>query len=328
MIASSSRLVMLVELIDHIPLPCQEKGGGRGRPCQYSERLFLKAVLIMIVRHITTVHGFLQVLQEETTEMQELRSRLTEQGRFPSRRTWERRLQTMPTTLPDQIACVGQHLVDLIHPWQTSGRAVAIDSTALRACGGVWHKKHRDAGFVPHPSIDTEAHWSKSGWHGWWYGWKLHVACTVGDCWIPLAAQVTPANVADGETALAVVQCLPHDARFVVGDAHYQTDALQAWCDETQRILVCSRGKRRRHANDPGREVRRLLHRLRSITIENWNEQFKSLFDGHGQVPTKGHVNTQRFALGAVFVYQVILLYRFQQGLGLRQGLKSFLKAS
>lgn len=311
-----------------MPLPPPAPEGGRGRPRQYSERLFLKALLMMIVRQITTVHGFLQVIAEATPEMDELRQALTEQGRFPSRRTWERRLQAMPMTLPEQIACLGQHLVDLIQPWQTSGRAVAIDSTALRASGGVWHKRHREAGIVPHTSIDTEAHWSKSGWHGWWYGWKLHVACTVGECWIPVAAQVTTANIADGETALALVHSLPQEVRFVLGDAHYHTDALQTWCDETQRVLVCSHGKHRRFAEDAGHEVRRLFHRLRSITSENWNEQFKSLFDGHGAVPTKGKVNTQRFALGAVFVYQVILLYRFHHGLCLRQGLKSFLKAA
>ncbi len=52
------------------------------------------------------------------------------------------------------------------------------------------------------------------------------------------------------------------------------------------------------------------------------------VFDGHGQVPTKGLVNTRRFALGAIFVYQLALLYRFQHGLELNVGLKAFLKAA
>ena len=74
--------------------------------------------------------------------------------------------------------------------------------------------------------------------------------------------------------------------------------------------------------------MRRIFHKLRSITIENFNEQFKGIFDGHGQVPTKGLVNTQRFALGAILVYQIALLYRFEHGLDLRVGLKPFLKAA
>jgi hypothetical protein len=76
------------------------------------------------------------------------------------------------------------------------------------------------------------------------------------------------------------------------------------------------------------KEVRRIFHKLRSTTIENFNEQFKGIFDGHGQVPTKGLINTQRFALGAIFVYQLALLYRFEHGLDLRVGLKAFLKAA
>jgi hypothetical protein len=42
----------------------------------------------------------------------------------------------------------------------------------------------------------------------------------------------------------------------------------------------------------------------------------------------QGLVNTRRFALGAIFVYQLALLYRFQHGLDLNIGLKAFLKAA
>jgi hypothetical protein len=72
------------------------------------------------------------------------------------------------------MGCLGGHLVGLLGPWERTGRAVALDSTLLRAKGGVWHKKDTEAaGKVAHTSIDTEAAWSKSGWHGWVYGWKL-----------------------------------------------------------------------------------------------------------------------------------------------------------
>ena len=104
----------------------------RGRPIVYSDTLFLKALVVMIVRRLHQVG-------------------------------------------------------ELLKPWARSGRAVALDSTVLRARGGVWHKKDKEAGVVPHSSIDTEAGWTYSGWHGWVYGWKLHLACTVTGVWIPLA---------------------------------------------------------------------------------------------------------------------------------------------
>ena len=45
-------------------------------------------------------------------------------------------------------------------------------------------------------------------------------------------------------------------------------------------------------------------------------------------MPTKGLVNTTRFALGAVLVYQMALLYQYEHGRDLRVGLKAFLKAA
>jgi hypothetical protein len=164
MILQDALLVTLVKLVDCLPMPPQPSKRGRGHPTVYTDRLFLKAVVIMIVRHLHKVNELLSVLAQPTAEMATLRALLHEQGSFPSRRTWERRLRAIPQTLPAQVGCLGRHLVSLIQPWITSGRAVAIDSTILRARGGVWHQKHREKGELPHTSIDPEAHWTKSGW--------------------------------------------------------------------------------------------------------------------------------------------------------------------
>jgi plasmid stabilization system protein ParE len=327
MIAQDTLLVILVKLVDQVPMPPAPPKRGRGHPKVYSDRLFLKALVIMIVRRLHKVYELLSVLAQDTPEMQTLRVLLTENGHYPSRRTWERRLKAAPDTLPAQIGCFGRALVALIQPWAHCGRAAAIDSTVLRANGGVWHNKHREQGIVPHTSIDTEAHWTKSGWHGWVYGWKLHVASVVAAVWIPLAAELTPANTADNDAAPALIQELPKELRFLLGDRHYNAPNVRELCDEWDYLLVTSQYGRYPHT-DPGVEVRRIFHKLRSLAIENFNEHFKGIFDGHGQVPTKGLVNTRRFALGAVFVYQLALLYRFQHGLELNVGLKAFLKAA
>src|SRR5947209_745089 len=131
-------------------------------------------------------------------------------------------------------------LVALIRPWASCGRAVALDSTVLRARGGVRHKKDREAGKVPHTSIDTEAHWTKSGWHGWVYGRKLHLATTVAGVWIPLAARLTPANEADSCLAKELLRELPEEARFVLGDTHYNAPEVRELCESQDRILVAS----------------------------------------------------------------------------------------
>jgi hypothetical protein len=326
MIPQESLLITLVRLIDRIPMP-QPPKSGRGHPKVYSERLFLKALVIMIVRHLHKVHELLSVLEQPTTEMQILRGLLMENGRYPARRTWERRLKDLPQSLPAQIGCFGRYLVELIQPWAACGRAVAIDSTVLRANGGVWHKKDREKGIVPHSSIDTQANWTKSGWHGWVYGWKLHLVSVVAAVWIPLAANLTSANEADNELAPALIWELPPEVRFLLGDLHYNAPNVQEECRKSQRILVTTQYGPYPHTDD-GVGVRRIFHKLRSLAIENFNEHFKGIFDGHGQVPTKGLTNTRRFALGAIFVYQLALLYRFNNGLDLNIGLKAFIKAA
>lgn len=327
MVSQDTLLVTLVKLVDRLPMPATPAKRGRGHPKVYPDRLFLKALVIMIVRHLHTVHELLAVLTQPTAEMQELRHLLNQQGRFPSRRTWERRLQAIPATLPAQIGCLGRYLVSLIQPWHNCGRAVAIDSTVLRARGGLWHQKHREKGEIPHTSIDTQAHWTKSGWHGWVYGWKLHVVCVVAGIWFPLAAMLTPANIADSDPAPDLLREIPAEVRFVLGDRHYNTPELRQTCEQDDRLLVASKYGRYPHRDD-GVEVRRIFHKLRSVSIENFNEHFKGIFDGHGQVPTKGLIATQRFALGAIFVYQLALLYRFENHLDLCLGLKAFLKAA
>jgi DDE family transposase len=326
MVPETSVLTALVALVDRIPLP--DRPRRRGRPPVYPDRLFVKALIVMIVRRLPRVHSLLAVLDEPTPQMRRLRALLTDaRGRYPSRRTWERRLAAIPATLPAQIACLGAHLVQLLDPWERWGPAAAIDSTVLRACGGVWHKKHREAGVVPHTSIDTAAHWTKSGWHGWVYGYKLHLATTVAAVWIPLAATLTPANRADNEEAPALLERLPGAVRFVLGDQHYADSDLHALCAAHDRVLVTSKPGRYPHTDD-GVEVRRLFHELRSRALENFNAQFKAIFGCLGQVPTRGLVPTQRFALGAVLVYQLTLLHRFDAGADLRVGLKPFLQAA
>ena len=323
MIATDALLIKLVLLIDILPQP--KKRSRRGRPDYYPETLFLKALVIMTVRGLYKPNTFLAVLEEP--QMQPLRAVLTDaKGCFPCRRTWERRLARIPETLPERIGLLGRLLVKQIAPWHNHGRAIAMDSTILHASGGVWHKKHRDKGVVPHSRIDTEAAWTKSGYHGWIYGWKLHLAITVASVWIPVAARLRPANEADNIVAESFIPEFPLEARFALGDTHYNAPNVRAACGLSDLFLVTTKRGAYPHTDD-GKDVRRIFHKLRSVANENFNEHFKGIFDGHDRVPTKGLAATQRYALGAVLVYQLVLLYRYEQGLSLRKGLKSFIKA-
>src|SRR3712207_529302 len=263
----------------------------------------------MIVRRLETVPLLVAVLAAPTEEMARVRAVLAVDGRLPHRRTWERRLARVPDALPAQIGCLGRALIDLTGAWAQHGRAVALDSTLLRAAGGVWHVKQRAAHLLPIVTLDVEADWGRSGWHGWVYGWKLHVASVVAGCFLPLAAILTKASVHDATAAPTLLDELPLDTRYVLGDTAYQSPTLHAECDLDDRTLVAPRWTPA-PADDPGTPVRAVFHRLRHVAAENLNELLKDCFGLHGAVPTTGLLATSRYVLGCVFVYQVALWYR------------------
>ena len=327
MIADGSLLVALLQVVSAIPLPPPPPRRGRGRPVVYSDRLVLQGLVIMIVRRLETVHLLVAVLQAPTEEMAKVRALLAVNGRLPHRRTWERRLARVPATLPAQIGCLGRALVDLTDAWVQHGRAVALDSTLVPALGGVWHAKHRAAHWLPSITLDVDANWGKSGWHGWVYGWKLHLASLVGDCFIPLAAELTPANVHDATVAPTLLDELPLATRYVLGDTHYQMTDLHDLCQLHGRTLIATRWTPAT-ADDPGKPVRAIFHALRHVAAENLNELVKDAFSLHGAVPTTGALATQRYVLGCIFVYQVAIWYRATHDLPLNVGMKAFLRAA
>jgi hypothetical protein len=166
MLTQGSILVSLLWLVEQISLPRLPIKRQRGRQEFYPDTLFVKALIVMIIRRRYTAAALLSFLEQDDPVAQQIRPLLTEHGRFPTRRTWERRCEKLPARLPALIGGLGRYLVELLQPWVVQGHAAAVDSTPLRANGCVWHKTHRLAGEIPHPSIDTEAAGSQAGYHG------------------------------------------------------------------------------------------------------------------------------------------------------------------
>ena len=107
MVHQVSLLVMLVQLVDRLPMPAPPAKRGRGRPAVYSDRLFLKALVIMILKHLHSPYELLCVVQQPTAEMEALRPLLTEQGRFPPRRTCNAASPPCRTSCPPRSAVWG-----------------------------------------------------------------------------------------------------------------------------------------------------------------------------------------------------------------------------
>lgn len=71
MVHQESLLVTLLKQVDRMPVPAEPVHLGRGRPKVYGDRVFIKALLVMIVRRFSKVHEFYTALQQPTREMLE-----------------------------------------------------------------------------------------------------------------------------------------------------------------------------------------------------------------------------------------------------------------
>ncbi len=74
--------------------------------------------------------------------------------------------------------------------------------------------------------------------------------------------------------------------------------------------------------------MRRIFHKLRSQAIEPFNGLFKNVFEWRSQMPVKGLRRSQLLALGAIFIYQLVLLYQHEQNLPVGKGIKALLRAA
>jgi hypothetical protein len=88
MTGGDSLLVSLVHLVDSQPFLSRHERRNRGRLQTYSDRLLIKALLIMIIRRLHTALALLAFLQQpDDPVVQQLRPLLMEHRQFPSRRT-------------------------------------------------------------------------------------------------------------------------------------------------------------------------------------------------------------------------------------------------
>jgi transposase InsO family protein len=133
--------------------------------------------------------------------------------------------------------------------------------------------------------------------------------------------------VADNEEAFELLDDVTEEIRYLLGDTSYQDHELREACEARGITLIASRRGAYPH-KDGGVEVRRVFQQMRSHAIENFNGQYKGMFNANQPVARRGLQATRRYALGAVFVYQLTLWHRFESGADLRIGLKPFLKAA
>jgi len=157
----------------------------------------------------------------------------------PDRTTLSRRYKALYDVLQDFIAFLGTYAEDL-DPCFTS-EDLYTDKSLFKAQGPVWHQSDREAGRIPEKlrHLDTDGSWSKSGYHGWVYGYGLHLVDNrVG---FPKMVQVETASVS--EQLVIDQQAEPlinnfHPATVTTDNSYAQAMRIRQWA--TRGVVLLS----------------------------------------------------------------------------------------
>lgn len=162
----------------------------RGHPLVYGHKALIVFFVVMQQRRIFRFKAQHRWLKRQPEMRQVLGLDVV-----PHRTTLVRRYKALYDVVRDFIAFLG-HYGEALDPRLTS-QDLYTDKSLFKAQGPVWHQSDRQEGHVPEKlrHLDTDASWSKSGYHGWVYGYGLHLVDNrVG---FPKMVQVETATVSE-----------------------------------------------------------------------------------------------------------------------------------
>jgi len=136
----------------------------------YTQREMMVFFMLMQQRQIHAFKAQRRWLMAHVTERRQLGW-----DRVPDRTTLSRRYKALYAVLQAFVAFVGQDAEALDERFES--RDLYEDKSLFKAKGPVWHQSDRQTGRIPEKlrHLDTDATWSKSGYHGWVYGYGMHL---------------------------------------------------------------------------------------------------------------------------------------------------------
>lgn len=296
----------------------------QGRPYVYSQ---LGMLLFFIVMHLKRIYKF-----KAMAKYVQYRYEWFGFATPPSRKTIRRRFLQMPGFIRWLLPCIAREVSQMQEGF--SLRIGFVDKSVFKALGGIWHKKHRQQGIVPHPSIDTDASWGKSAYHGWRFGYGLHLI--VNHLRFPLAACATTAAAPDKEQVGRLLNGLLPNLLLLVGDAGYRAIRFlqQLWRSMqvfllTYRPFTTSSTAKRWYNQCIDRPEAQAIYRNRKPSVEPAFSLIKELFalQGQTQLPYRGLAKVRAFLLITVATVQLMMVFNliFNNNLGDTEYFKAYM---
>lgn len=163
-----------------------------GRPFTYIEKVMTVFFVMMQLRRV-----FRFKAQRRWLEKHRRTAFWLGWATIPHRTTLSRRYKALYTTLGEFVRFIAQYVPDL--DTHFGYQHLVEDKSLFKALGPVWHQSDRKAGRIPDRlrNLDTDATWSKSGYHGWVYGYGLHITCN--EAAFPTLVQVETGAISESQ---------------------------------------------------------------------------------------------------------------------------------
>lgn len=312
-------LSLLKQLLQQFFQHSNEK--PKGRPTTYSDFTFISFFLIMQARRCLAFRAMHRWLISHKKEAQELGFNKT-----PHLTTISRRYKALYEVLVSFIAFVADWANNLGEAFQEE--VLFEDKSLFKAQGPVWHKKDMQAGIIPVGlrNVDRDATWSKSGYHGWLYGYGLHT--TTNGSGFPKLVSVETASVSEHTVFAEKVPHLLHtNAGYLVGDDGYTNLKKVRECACHGLVLLTqAQGLQ----SSVGQAYQRFLSKphhqewlaQRKVAIEPVFDLISRLLgtrNNHKQLPLQRLCNVRTFLALGVFMVQLAMIINTMFGLPLRE---------
>lgn len=319
--AFANYVLLFFTLFEHF-VQSQNAGPHRGHPFVYQHHKLIVFFTLMHFRHLFHFKTQHRWLTQHLDYRQVLG--LTD---VPHRTTLSRRYKALYPIIQDFIAFVGHYAEDLDPAFES--HELYADKSLFKAQGPVWHQCDRLAERIPTGlhHLDTEATWSKSAYHGWLYGYGLHLCDNqVG---FPKLMQVETASVAespvlDAQEPYVLDDLAPYT--LTTDDAYTQAQRIRRWAQAGVVLLTPAlRWSTGRYAQGYHRFIRQPrqaeLLRSRRTAIEPVFDLIAQLIgatDNHKQLPLQGLANVRTCLALATLTLQVAMIANSIWGLPLR----------
>ena len=248
-------------------------------------------------------------------------------SRVPDRSTLSRRYKQLSGVLTAFVHFTGQATVDLDERFANND--LVEDKSLFKAAGPVWHQSDRAEKHVPKGlrNLDKDATWSKSSYHGWVYGYGLHITCT-NDAF-PKLIQIETASTSEGTVLDQKVDTLWTELKpdtLTTDDGYTKVTRIRNWAKQGICLITpASRWVKGRYAQAyhtflKRPESKRCLHK-RKISVEPLFDLIAKVIgvtDNHKQLDVQRLVNVRTcLALGTLSV-QIAMIMNSVWGLPLR----------